>query len=198
MNKHDFLRDLLGRLSALPEAERDKVYAFYAEMIDDGMEDGLSEAEAVGKLGSLDEIVNRIVEETPMAVLIQSRARQQSRGRRNILLAVFGFPVWFPVLIALAAVLISLFTALWALCLALWCAFAGAAAGALGGVAGAVLLGGFGIKLSYLGAALLAAGCALLLPVCRFTTVQIARLSRLLWMRLKSGLLKNGGTIHEN
>ena len=47
MTKQDFLCALQKRLSGLPMRELEERLGFYGEMIDDRMEDGLSEADAV-------------------------------------------------------------------------------------------------------------------------------------------------------
>ena len=56
MNKQEFLDRLRKGLSGLPQAEREERLLFYSEMIDDRMEEGLTEEEAVAALGSLEEI----------------------------------------------------------------------------------------------------------------------------------------------
>ena len=67
MTKHEFLEKLLDNLSALPEAERQKAYAFYAEIIDGSMEDGAGEEEAVQRLGNADEIAEQIIAESSVS-----------------------------------------------------------------------------------------------------------------------------------
>ena len=57
MDKHDFLMQLQNRLSGLPQEDIEERLNFYNEMIDDRIEDGLSEEEAIAAVGSLDEIV---------------------------------------------------------------------------------------------------------------------------------------------
>ena len=47
MTKEGFLAQLRQQLWALPEADRQNSLDYYAEMIDDRMEEGLSEEEAV-------------------------------------------------------------------------------------------------------------------------------------------------------
>lgn len=59
MNKQEFLKELRGRLAGLPEEDIDERLTFYGEMIEDRMEEGLSEAEAVSAIGSVDEIVTQ-------------------------------------------------------------------------------------------------------------------------------------------
>ena len=51
MTKREFLDMLNKQTSRLPEAERSRLLEYYGEIIDDRMEEGLSEAEAVAALG---------------------------------------------------------------------------------------------------------------------------------------------------
>ena len=62
MNKQDFLKELSRALSGLPREDLEERLAFYSEMIDDRMEDGLSEEEAVADIGSIDEAASQIIE----------------------------------------------------------------------------------------------------------------------------------------
>ncbi len=79
MTKEEFAAQLRHRLEHMPEAETDKSVEFYLELIDDRMEEGADEAEAVAALGSLDEITANIVAELPLAAAV--RERRGSAGR---------------------------------------------------------------------------------------------------------------------
>ena len=68
MTKTEFLDELRSRLSGLPQSDLDERLLYFREMIDDRMEDGLTEEEAVSDIGSVDEIVDHIMEETPLSV----------------------------------------------------------------------------------------------------------------------------------
>ena len=66
MTKFKFLATLQDRLAGLPREEVDERLRFYCEMIEDRMEEGLSEEEAVAAVGSVDEIVSQIAESFPL------------------------------------------------------------------------------------------------------------------------------------
>ena len=51
MNKQEFIVALCDRLVGLPEQEVEDRIGFYCEMIDDRIEDGLSEEDAVAAIG---------------------------------------------------------------------------------------------------------------------------------------------------
>jgi uncharacterized membrane protein len=195
MKKHEFLQELLRRLSQLSQAEREKAYAFYAEIIDDSIEDGLSEDEAVAKLGGMDEIIERIAGETPMASPVRTDAGRKQNRKGTVLLLALGFPVWFPLLIAAASVLFSLFAVLWAVDLALWATFAACAAGVVGGIAGLVVIPELGSRLLGFGGAMVCAGfAALLYPACLRITRAFAAWTRRLWRMSKRAWMKREET----
>ena len=102
MRKQEFLTLLRERLSGLPQADVEERLAFYSEMIDDRMEEGFSEEEAVGQIGSIEEIVSQIVVETPLSKIVKENVRRKPRRKGwETLLLVLGFPVWLPLLSAL-------------------------------------------------------------------------------------------------
>jgi len=195
MMKHEFLRELLKSLSSLPQIERDKAYAFYAEIIDDSMEDGMSEEDAVAKLGGMEDIVDHIVAEIPISVLLKSRwSIKNAAGSRSFL--ILGFPLWFPVLITVLCVPLVLFIVLWAVDLVLWAVCAAIAAAALGSVIGLFSIPGVGEKLMSLGGALVCGGLTVPLVLAAFEgTRQFAYLTNRLWIKIKNSLLKKRGNV---
>ena len=62
MNKQTFVEELRARLAALPEDEREKLIDYYGEMIDDRVEEGLSEEEAVAALGDAADIAGAFLD----------------------------------------------------------------------------------------------------------------------------------------
>lgn len=60
MNRNQFVDKLRWRLFFLPRKEVDAVVSYYSEMIDDYMDDGLTEEQAVNKLGSINDIVRNM------------------------------------------------------------------------------------------------------------------------------------------
>ena len=60
MNKYEFLAELRKRLGSLPNEDIDRSLDYYREMVEDRMEDGLTEEQAVDALGSIDDIVAQI------------------------------------------------------------------------------------------------------------------------------------------
>ena len=74
MSKQEFLSRLKKELSGLPEDDIAERLDFYAEMIDERMDDGLSEEEAIADIGPIEKIVSETIAEIPLSRLIFSRA----------------------------------------------------------------------------------------------------------------------------
>lgn len=109
MNKTEFLNALRKKLNELPESDVNQHTQYYSEMIDDMIEDGLNEQEAIKNIGSPDRIAAQILDETPLP-------ESEKKGKRKlkvweIILLALGSPVWLSLIIAAFAVLISLFAA---------------------------------------------------------------------------------------
>lgn len=120
MNKQEFLLKLGQRLSGLSDDEREEQLNFYREMIDDRMEDGLSEEEAVAAVGSIDAITGQITDDASPA----EAASKRRWKAREIVLLILGSPIWVCLLIAVAAVVFSLYASAWAGIISLWAGFA--------------------------------------------------------------------------
>lgn len=109
MYREPFLEAIRNRLYGLPQGDIDKFIDYYSEMIDDRMEDGLTEEQAVIAMGSVDEIVEQILMDMSLPKLMKAKA-SHSRALRvwEIILLIIGSPVWAPILLALIVVVLSL------------------------------------------------------------------------------------------
>lgn len=167
MNKAEFLNALRAGLSGLPQEDVDERIGFYAEMIDDRIEEGLSEEEAVAGVGTVDEVVSQTVADIPLTKLVKEKIRPQHTLRGwEIALIIIGFPLWFPLLIAAAAVIFSLYVVLWSLIITLWAVELSIAVSALGAIAAGVIQFFFGNTLpglATLGAGFFLAGATVFL-----------------------------------
>lgn len=67
MTKAEFLKALEEKLSALSAQDRVASLAYYEEIIDDRMEEGLCEADAVAAAGPVEEAAAQLLAETPHA-----------------------------------------------------------------------------------------------------------------------------------
>ena len=137
MSKQEFIDELRAKLSKLPNIDIEERLRFYEEMINDRMEDGLSEQEAISGIGSIDEIYAQFYQDVPKSHLNLDKARQKAKTRKNRKIIILSSTaiIWGPILIALAvsalavaislvALAISLFVTLWALIGSVWIIFA--------------------------------------------------------------------------
>lgn len=195
MNKNEFVFKLRASLSGLPKADAEERISFYEEMIDDRIEDGIGEEEAVNSVGNVDEIVSQIISETPFASLVKERIKPKNKLNtwETVLIAV-GSPLWLSLLIAAFAVVISLYASLLAVIIALWGVFVGLAAGGIGGiVAGVVItdkvngLSGFAM----IGAGMVCAGISVFaFYFCLYGTKKLIALTKKLAYFIKKLLAK--------
>ena len=119
MNKRAFIERLKARLRGLPQREVSERINFYIEMIDDRIEDGLSEEAAIDAVGDLDEIAAQIRESIAGKEAIP---RTDSRKWRawEIVVVALGSPLWLPLLIAGLVIVFSVLLVLWSINLVLW------------------------------------------------------------------------------
>ena len=137
MNKQSYLEQIRRLLQRLPEEDRERSLAFYAESIDDRMEDGMSEEAAVASMESPEKAANTILMDMPIPKLVKARVKERRMGAAEILLLALGFPLWFPLLLTVLILGLTVYLLVWALVLAL-----GAAVLALGLSAAALLVAG--------------------------------------------------------
>ncbi len=166
MNKQQFLDKLTHAMRGLPQQDIEDTLSFYGEMIDDRIESGMSEQDAIAAIGSPDAIVREMMLSMPLSTLVKSKCKSKKSPWRvwEIVLLILGSPIWLSLLVAAVAVVLSVFVALWAIFASLWAvdlALAGSAA---------VMLFKFGIllfshpasALIYLGIGLSTTGAAIL------------------------------------
>lgn len=129
MTREAFKRALAAGLSGLPARDIEERVNFYCEMIDDRMEEGLSEEAAVGELGPLSDIVSEIIAQTPLFYIVKDKVKPKRRlGTWEIVLLVVGAPLWLSLFAAAFAVMLSLYAVLWSLVVCVWAVFASLAA----------------------------------------------------------------------
>lgn len=119
MSKTEFLAALRTALGKLPEQEIRASLDFYAEVIDDRVEDGATEEEAVAALGDVNAIAAQIIAETPPIPKAVAKMKTSSRTA-NIVLAVVLSPIWVPLALAFAVCVAAIYLSLWMAVAALW------------------------------------------------------------------------------
>ena len=141
MTKTEFINELRDKLSGLPKKDIEERLNFYSEMIDDQMEEGISEQDAILSIGNVEEIAEQIISDTPLSKIIKKNATPKRHIKVwEIILLALGSPIWFSLLIAAFAVIFSLYVLLWAVIISFWAVFVSVIASALGGILGGVIL----------------------------------------------------------
>lgn len=192
MRKQEFIYQLWKKLSDLPKDEVEERLSFYSEIIDDRMEEGLSEEEAVAAIGSTDELAAQVIEDIPLTKIAKEKIKPKRRlSGWEIALVVLGFPIWFPLLAVLPLTLtVSLYVSIWTVVISLWAVF-----GALAGSALGVLVGGIGFAftgyvptgIALIGASLVCAGlCVFIFFGCKAATKGTVRLTQAIIRRIKN------------
>lgn len=121
MRKQEFLAELEAGLSALPRDDIEERLTFYSEMIDDRMEEGLSEEQAVAEIGTVEEVISRIVTETPLSRLVREKVKpNRTLSTGVIVLLILGCPLWLSLSLAALAVILAVYAVVWALVVSLW------------------------------------------------------------------------------
>ena len=190
MNKKEFLEELRKGLSGLPQDDIEERLTFYSEMIDDRMEEGLSQEEAVAEIGSVKDIVSQIMSEIPLSRLVKEKVKPKRALRAwEIVLLALGSPIWISLLIAALAIVFSVYVVLWSVIICLWAAGLGIAGGSLGGILSAVIFsiqGNFLQGAAVLGATLVCAGIFILwFFICQQTLKGILLLTKKLALGFK-------------
>ena len=157
MTKLEFILALQKELANLPQEELQQRLTFYSEMIEDRVEEGLSEEEAVAQIGSVEEIASQILAEYTQnepATVEEIPVMQKEKTRRKIknwelVLLILSSPLWislliaalsvaFSVVVSVLAVVFSAIVSLWPVVISLWAVFASMAACAVALPIGAV------------------------------------------------------------
>ena len=147
MNKNEFLSCLRRSLSMLPKEEIDNRVNFFAEIIDDNIESGMSEAEAVSKIESVESIAAQIIAERSQSLTQDKNNTSDPQEKRTknlsagmITLLILGSPIWISLIAALFAILISLPASVFSVVISFWAAFVSICAVAVCGIPLGVIL----------------------------------------------------------
>ncbi len=197
MTKNEFLAEVERCLVGLGRADIDRSLEYYKEMLDDRMEDGESESEAVAAMGSPEETARQIMMDMPLPKIVKAKALGNRRLRAwEIVLLALGLPVWLPLLLAALVVLVAVYVVIWAVDISFWAVDVLFTAISLSGFAlFGVLLGAGNASLALLclAIALLFGGLTLFTFLgCRAFTVLIAKLGVLIWKGIKAMFVGKG------
>lgn len=195
MNKQEFIDTLYKKLSKFPKKAFEDQINFYIEIIDDKVEDGLSEQEAIDQIGPIDTIVEEIINNASLFKMVKEKVKPQRKLKTwEIVLITLGFPIWFPLLVAFLAVLFTLYIVMWVLILCLWVIFISFA---LCSVA-CILIGIYysiiqqnSIYLSYSAAGIALIGLSIIMfYLSKYATIGLIKQTKKIILRFKKSLIK--------
>lgn len=195
MTKTEFFSQLEKGLSGLPKDDIDERISFFSEMIDDRVEEGMTEEDAIAQIGSVDDVVSQIIAETPLKKIVKERIKPKRRlSAWEIVLISLGSPIWLSLIIVAFAVVISLYASLWSIIVSLWAAFGSVIASALGSLLGGIIFAATQSSLSGLAtvaASLVLFGVSILLFFgCRAMTKLAVLLTKKIAFGIKSIFIK--------
>lgn len=195
MNKAEFIAELEKGLSGLPRDDIEERLSFYSEMIDDRMEEGESEEKAVAGVGSVGDIISQTLADIPLKKLVKEKIKPKRSLRGwEIALIILGFPLWFPLTVAAAAVALALYAVVWALVISLWAVDLAFAVCAIACIAYAVycfIQGSAAAGVAAVGLALFCAGiCIFLVFGCLAASKGAVRMAKLIALGVKRIFIK--------
>lgn len=191
MRKQEFLAELEAKLFGLPQDDIGERLTFYSEMIDDRMEEGLSEEAAVSEIGSVDEIVSQIVAEASFTKIVKEKVKPKRALKAwEIVLLALGSPIWISLFITAFAIIFAAYLVVWSFIVTLWAIEVSVAACSLAGIFAAFtfsIRGNVTAGIAMLGAGVFFAGLSILLFFgCRQATLCILRLTKKMAFGIKS------------
>lgn len=140
MGKNEFLDALRRELYGLPPNEIERSISFYAEMIDDRIEDGMSEEDAVRAMEDVGVIAQRIKLDQPLSTLVRSKVKTSAApGALSLILIILGFPVWFPLLCAFLVIVLAVLIVIVSLIISLFAMVLGFCLGGISAVVGGLI-----------------------------------------------------------
>lgn len=145
MSKKEFTDELRIRLVEAGVSPVQDLIDFYDEAINDRIESGMSEEDAVLSVESIDTIVENAKLDMPISTLVKTKiidshkkSKESGNGVVWIILAILGFPVWGPLAIAFIAVVFSIFLTFACIIFAIFVTELGIGIGGIGALVGVV------------------------------------------------------------
>lgn len=195
MTKLEFISLLRDKLSRLPQDEIDERLTFYSEIIDDQIEEGLSEEDAVAEIGNLDDVVSQIVAEIPLTKLVKEKIKPKRTLRIwEVILLALGSPIWLSLLISAFAVVFAIYISVWSVVISLWSVFVSLIASAIGGIiAGIVFIvtASLPTGVAMIGASFVCVGLSVFMFYgCKMATKGMAILTKKVLLSIKNLFVK--------
>ncbi len=164
MNKSEFLNKFRHSLHGLPHKDMQGFLDYYGEMIDDRIEAGMSEEEAVADLGDPAKLAREALVDLPLPKMLKSiYSKRRTMSAWEIALLVLGSPLWISLLLVAVIFILAVYIVLWSLMVSLWAVAVSLVGTAVGGVFvfGTTIASNAQSALVYLGVGLLGTGISI-------------------------------------
>ena len=195
MNKKEFFALFRQELAGLPKDDLENRVSFYEEMINDRMDEGKTEEEAINDLGSVESIVNQIAQETSLVKLVKEKVKPKRKiAGWEIALIIVGFPLWLPLLLIASILLLVAYLLLWVFTFVAYVVETSFAIASVGGLVGfvAYVINGE-VNLISLGSAIGCLGAAILFAfACYYITKANIKLTKNIFIKIKKAFMRKG------
>lgn len=197
MTKKVFLDTLREKLYGLPKQDVEDRVAFYSEMIDDRMEEGRTEEQAVSDIGSVGKIATQIITDTSISKISKDvfLPKKQFKAWEIVILALCS-PIWISLIASAFAVILSLYVTLWSIIISLWAVFVSLGISALACPVMSVVFiasGNITVGIAGICAALVCAGLAIFMYIgCKAATNGALLLTKKIILGIKKCSSKKG------
>ncbi len=140
MTRLEFIYALREELKGMPLEDVERHVDYYSEMIDDRMEEGMTEEEAVADVGDPRNIAAQILSDTPIKKIVKDKiSKKREMSAAEMLLIIFTSPIWVPLLISLFSTLISIIVSIFSVIIVLYAVAVGLMGAGVGLAIGAVV-----------------------------------------------------------
>jgi len=196
MYKYEFLTALREQLVGLPKEDIEERISFYEEMINDRMDEGKSEEEAVAEIGTVDDVVREIAGDTKLVKLVKEKVKPKRSLRGwEIAIIIGSFPFWLPIVIVSFVLALVGFILIWTLVIVTYTVETALWAGSIiYAIAFFMSFVNGAPNYALLGMSVMALGGALLMIFgCYGSTKLTIGLSRRMMIGIKSAFIRRGG-----
>lgn len=196
MNKHEYIDALKNNLKMVDEKTLKETLDYYKEMIDDKIEDGTLEIDAISEMPKPEDAATEVLLNLPLTKLVKRKVTPNRTLKAwEIVLIVLGSPVWLALVIAAISIVFSIYITIWSIVIALFATCIVLAIGGLGsivlsiinafcGMSAASIFFIIGIGISMLGVGILLACVSVV------ATKGIIVLSKKIWIFIKKMFIK--------
>ena len=195
MNRQEYLDEIKEKLLGLSEEDIDKALEFYMEALDDRIEDGLTEEQAINAVGTAEEVADQILMDTPLPKLVSATVKPKRDMKAwEIVLLILGAPLWIPLVITLFSIAFAVVCVIFSLILVViavvFSFIVGGLAALIAGLVGIIAGDGI-IALAKFGAALILIGLgALLFLPCKSLVLWLIELCGMFFKCIKKQFIK--------